>query len=130
MTNAWIITCLPLTELFAFVYSPECISLVVPQLNYIADIVLELKAKLVKIKTEVKELKKQISIIHLSLVNEIRHSKKSTFSISTPLQHKYPFQNPKNKNLFPFHDIKFKKKVVEKSDEKSAEKAEKEEDGV
>jgi len=78
---------LPWTELFNIVHSPEGISLVVPQLNYIADIVLELKAKLVKIKTEVKELKKQISGIHLSLVNEVKHSGKSTFSISTPFQH-------------------------------------------
>jgi len=34
------------------------ITSVVPQLNYIIDIVLELKTELVKIKTEVKELKK------------------------------------------------------------------------
>jgi len=39
---------------------------VTPQLNYITNIVLELKAKLAKIKTEVKEIKKQITIIHLS----------------------------------------------------------------
>ena len=68
---------------------------VAPKLNYITDIVLELKAELAKIKTEVKEIKKQLSIIHLSLVNEIRHIGKSTFSINTPFQNKYPFQNPK-----------------------------------
>ena len=77
------------------VYSPEGISSVAPQLNYITDIILELKAELVKIKTEVKKLKKQISIIHLSLVNKVRHRIKSTSSISTPFQHKYPFQKPK-----------------------------------
>ena len=33
-----------------------------PQLNYITDIVLELKAELAKVKNEVKELKKQINI--------------------------------------------------------------------
>ena len=59
------------------VHSPEGFSPTGPQLNYITDIVLELKAELVKIKTEVKELKKQVSIIHLSLVNELRHSRKN-----------------------------------------------------
>jgi len=33
--------------------------------------------KLAKIKTEVKQSKKQFSILHLSLVNEVRHSEKS-----------------------------------------------------
>ena len=40
------------------VHSSEGISPLVPQLNYIIDIVLELKTELAKIKTEVKELKK------------------------------------------------------------------------
>jgi len=107
------------------VCSPEGIFSVAPQSNYITDIVLELKEKWAKIKTEVKELiKKQISIIHLSLVNEVRHSEKSTSSISTQFQHKYHFQNPKNKNLFSLHDIKIQKE----SGEKLAEKAKKEED--
>ena len=35
------------------------------QLNYITDIVLELKAKLAKINIEVKEVKKQLTVIHL-----------------------------------------------------------------
>ena len=70
-------------------------------------------------------------VIHLSLVNEIRYSEKSILSISNPFQHKYPFQNLKNKNLFPLHDIKIQKEVGEKSAEKSVEKVEKEEeDGV
>jgi len=64
-------------------HSPGGATLVAPQLNYITGIVLELKAKLVKIKTEVKEIKKQLSVIHLSLVNEIRHSGESTLSIGT-----------------------------------------------
>jgi len=33
--------------------------------------------------TEVKEIKKQLSVIHLSLVNEIRYSGESALSIST-----------------------------------------------
>ena len=70
------------------VHSPEGLSPIAPQLNYITDIILELKADLAKIKTEVKELKKQISVIQLSLVNEVRHSGKATSNISTPFQHK------------------------------------------
>jgi len=38
---------------------PEGISPVTPQLNYIADTVLELKADLAKIKTQIKELRNQ-----------------------------------------------------------------------
>ena len=74
------------------VHSPQGFSLVALQLNYITAIILEFKAELAKIWMEVKELKKQLSIIHLSLVNEVRHSEKATSSISTPFQHKYPFQ--------------------------------------
>jgi len=40
-----------------------------PQLNYITDIVLELRAKLGKIKNEVKGSKKQLTVIHLVLIN-------------------------------------------------------------
>ena len=64
------------------VHSAEGTTSVTPQLNYIIDIVLELKVELAKIKTEVKELKKQLFVIHISLVNEIRHSEKSTLSIN------------------------------------------------
>jgi len=96
------------------VHSPEGLSRIVPQLNYITDIVLELKSELVKIKNEVKELKKQISVIQLSLVDKVRHSRKATSSISTLFQHKHPFQNLKNKISFPLHDIKIQKKVGEK----------------
>jgi len=45
------------------VHTPEGSTSIVPQLNYITDIVLELKAKLAKLKTEVKEVKKQLSVI-------------------------------------------------------------------
>ena len=60
------------------VHSQEGTTLVAPQLNYIIDIILELKAKLAKIKTEVKEIRKQLFVIRLSLVNEIKHSEEST----------------------------------------------------
>jgi len=74
------------------VHSPKGIASLAPQLNYITDIVLELKAELAKVKAEVKEIKKQLAVIHLSLINEIRHSEKSDLGLSTPFQHKYPFQ--------------------------------------
>ena len=99
---------------------------VTPQLNYITDIVLELKAELDKINTKIKESKNQLSIIHLSLINEIGDNKKSNLSISAPFQHKYHFKHPKNKNPFPLHDIKIQKEVGEKLVVKSSEKAEKE----
>ena len=56
-----------------------------------------------------------MSIIHLSLVNKIRHSGKYTLSISTPFRHKYHFQAPKNKNPFASHDIKIQNEEGEKS---------------
>jgi len=65
------------------VHAAEGISLVAPQLNYIIDIIFELKSKLAKINTEVKELKNQLSVIHLSLVNDVRHVVKATSSSST-----------------------------------------------
>jgi len=49
-------------------------------------------------------------VIHISLVNEVQHSGKFTSSISTAFQQKYPFQSSKNKNPFPLHDIKIRKK--------------------
>ena len=73
------------------VYTPEGATWVAPQLNYITDIVLELKAKLVKSKTKVEEIKKQLSIIHLSLSNRVGHSEKSYLSFNIPFLHKYPF---------------------------------------
>jgi len=81
----------PASNYSHIVLLPNGITLVTPQLNYITDIVLELKAELAKIKKEVKEIKEQLFVIYLSLVNEIRHSEKSTLSIGTPFQHKYPF---------------------------------------
>ena len=119
-------TC-PAPNYFHIVHSPEWITLVASQLNCITDIVLELNAELAKIKTGIKENKKQLSVIHLFLINEIRHSRKSTLNISMPFHHKYPFQNSKNKNSFPLYDVKIQKEVWEKSTKKSSEKVEKEE---
>jgi len=83
------------------VHSPEGNISLAPELNYITDIVLELKTELAKIKIELKDLKNQLAIVHFSLINEVRHSEKASPRISTPFQHKYHFQNPKNKILFP-----------------------------
>ena len=58
------------------VHSPEGIASLAPQSNYIIDIVLELKVKLAKIKTEQKGLKNQLTVVHLSLINEVRYSEK------------------------------------------------------
>ena len=66
------------------IHSPKDLSPIASQLNYITYIVLQLKAELAKIKIKVKEFKKQISVIHLSLVSEVRHSGKATSNISTP----------------------------------------------
>ena len=87
------------------VHSPEGNISLAPQLNYITDIVLELKEELAKIKIELKELKNQLTVVHLSLINKFRHSEKGTPSVSPPFQHKYPFQNPKNKIPLPLHEI-------------------------
>ena len=59
------------------VHSPEGVTLLAPQINYLTDLVLELKAEFAKIKAEVKEIKNQLAVTHLSLVNGIRHSGKS-----------------------------------------------------
>ena len=87
-------------------YSPEGNISLAPQLNYITDIVLELKVELAKIKTKLKEPKNQLTVVHLSVINDVRHSEKATPRISTPFQHKDHFQNPKNKILFPLQEIK------------------------
>ena len=100
------------------VHTPEGSTSSPPQLNFIIDIVLELKEELVKVKAEVKEIKMQISVTHISLINEIRHSDKSDLSISAPFQHKYHFQNSKPKNSLPVQEVKIQKEV-EKSLEKS-----------
>ena len=65
-------------------HSPDGTTSVTLQLNYIADIVLELKAQLAKIKTKLKELKNPLTVVHLSLINEVRHSEKTTPSITPP----------------------------------------------
>jgi len=71
------------------VHSPEGVISLAPQLNYLTDTVLELKAELAKVKGEVKEIKKQLAVTHLSLINKIRHSEKSDLSLSTLFQCKY-----------------------------------------
>ena len=103
-------TSCPNLDYYRIIHSLKGLTSLASQLNYIIDIVLELKAKLVKIKAEVKEIKKQLVITHLSLINEIRHSENFDLSLSTPFQHKYPFQNPKIENPFPVQDLKIKKK--------------------
>ena len=121
----------PASNYLHIVHLLEGTTSVAPQLNSITDIIFELKAKLAKIKTEVKKIKKQLSIIHISLFNEIRHSGNSSLSTSAPFHHKYYFQNLKNKNLYLLHDIKIQKEVGEKPTEKSSKKVNKEEeDGV
>ena len=101
------------------VHSHKGITSLVPQLNYISNIVLELKEELAQIKAEVREIKKQLSVTHLSLINKRRHSGNYDLSISSLFQHKYPFQNPKTKNPFPMQDLKTQKEV-EKSPKKSS----------
>jgi len=65
------------------IHLPEGTTSVSPQLNYISDTVLKVKVELAKTKIEVKELKNQLFVIYLSLVNEIKHSGKSTLSVNT-----------------------------------------------
>ena len=74
------------------------------------DAILELEMKLAKIKTEVREIKKQLSIICFSLINEIKQSGKFDLSIITLFQYEFLFQTLKNKNSFPLQDIKIEKK--------------------
>ena len=64
-------------------HSPEGVILLAPQLNYLTDIALELKAELTKTKDEVKEIKNQLAVNHISLINKVRHSEKFDLSIST-----------------------------------------------
>ena len=81
----------PIPNYSHIVHSSEGDVSLAPQLNYITDIVLELKAELVKIKTELKDLKNQLTVVHLSLINEVGHSEKGTPGTSTHFQHKHPF---------------------------------------
>ena len=105
--------------------TPKRYTSVALQLNYVSDIILESKADLAKIKTKIKEVKEQLHVFHLLLINEVRHSRKSNLGVNTPFQRKYVFQNLKNKIFFPKHDIKIKKEL-EKLLEKTPEKEEKE----
>ena len=100
MINASTITCWPGTELFSHCYSPEVITSITPQLNYMVDTILELKVEFAKIKIELKVIKNQLIVVPLFLINKVRHSQKVSPSISAAFQHKYHFQNPKNKISF------------------------------
>jgi len=111
------------------VHSPKGFTTSASQLNYITDMALASKEELANIKTEAKEIKKKLAVTHLSLVNEIRHSGKSDLGISSPFQHKYPFQNAKTKNPFPIQGLKAHEEV-EKSPEKSLGKELEKEDGL
>jgi len=51
--------------------TPEGSTSLAPQFNYSTYVVLQLKVELAKIKVEVKEIKKQLAVTHLSLINEI-----------------------------------------------------------
>jgi len=64
-------------------HSPERFTTMAPQLDYITNIVLKLKEELAKIKAEVNEIKKQLGVTHLSLVNERRYSGKYDSGISS-----------------------------------------------
>ena len=78
-----------------------------------------------KIKTEVKELNKQLSIMYLCLINKLLYSKKSDLGIGIPFQHKYYFQNLKNKKFMSYTRNKnrkqsrtiISKKIIRKSRE-------------
>ena len=59
------------------IHSPEGNISLAHQLSYIIDIILELKTELAKIKTELKELKNQLTVVHLYLINEVKHSEKN-----------------------------------------------------
>ena len=65
------------------VHSHEAVKSLAHQLNDLTDIVLELKADLAKTKAKVEEIKNQLAITHLSLINKIRHSGQSDLSLST-----------------------------------------------
>jgi len=54
------------------VHSSEGNTSLASQLNYITDIILELKAELAKIKTELKEFKNQLTVVHLSRINKVQ----------------------------------------------------------
>ena len=68
-----------------------------------------------KIKIEFKEVKTQLFIVHLLLINEIRQSEKSYLNINTLFQNEYPFKCPKQ-NPLPLQDIKITKKSLEKEE--------------
>ena len=71
----------------------------------------KLKAELAKIKEELNEIRKQLSNTHFSLTNEMRRSGNSDLGVGAPFQHKFPFQNLKTTNSFPWKKLKSKKKL-------------------
>jgi len=89
-----------------------------------------LKAELAKTKAEVKEIRKQLVVTYLSLINEIKHSGKSSLSLNTPFQHKYHFQNPKIKNPFSVQDLQIQREVEISPKKKSAGKELEKGDGL
>jgi len=93
------------------VHTPEELTSLTAQLNYITYIVFKLKAELAKIKDELNEIRKQLSETHFSLTNEMRRSGKSDLGTCAPFQRKFPLQNLKMTNLFPCKKLKSKKKL-------------------
>jgi len=82
------------------VHTTEGSTSLAPQLNYIIDIIFELKVKLAKIKDEGKEIKKHLTIIHLSLINEIRHNENFNSSLVLPFKMNNLSKTQKKSHLF------------------------------
>ena len=83
------------------IHSPEDNVSLVPQLNHITDIVLELKVELAKIKTELKDLKNQLTVVHLSLINELLDIvKKLVLELALLSSINIPFKTQKTKSYF------------------------------
>ena len=83
--NGWIVTYLSCAKLFTHYAQSKGYTLVSPEPNYIIGVVLELKVEWRKVKIEVEEVKKQLSLIHLSLMIEARYSNKSKLCTTTML---------------------------------------------
>ena len=109
------------------VHIPELSTSEARELNYITNIVLELKGWLAKINIEAKDLKHQLWLIHLSWIKKVRHSENFDLVINILFQHKCHFQNLIAENHFLLQDMKIKKEVLEKINWKIIRKAEKKE---